>query len=100
MLPALALALLVHGQAASGATRETISCSEPVTPFCVESDATFEDELSIRRCRSEVEDYIDGIKEYVGCLSQQQRETEAWGTSIQRQFDCKASGKAGCAKAD
>jgi hypothetical protein len=97
LLLAAALLLLLHAQAFA-ASREITFCSEPVIPFCVESDATYEDELETKRCRSELENYVGGLKGYADCLKVQQQEANERGEELQSLFDCRASGKAGCRK--
>ena len=91
-LPAVVLTLLLSAPSPQAA----IFCSEPVEPFCVESDTTFEDQLGIKRCRGEVDEYVGGLEGYVECLAAQQKEIRGRGDAIKERFECRASGKAGC----
>ena len=79
-------------------TQAAIFCSEPVEPYCVESDSTFDDQLAIERCRSDVEDYVRGLEDYAKCLEAQQKEVRGAAAALKQWFECRASGKAGCTR--
>jgi hypothetical protein len=85
------LALLV-----SPPLHAAIFCSEPVEPYCAGSDSTYDDELGIKRCRSDVEEYVGGMEGYAKCLEAQQEEVRGWGSALKQWFECRASGKADC----
>lgn len=71
-------------------------CSEPVTPFCVNRSALFEDDLAKQRCEQEVSDYRASMAEYIECLSVQAEEADQRSSQIARRFDCMAAAGEDC----
>ena len=71
-------------------------CSEPVTPFCSNRGAVFEDEQSRERCRDEVNSYLEKMREFVACLSTQQEEARRHAEEIEARFECMAAGRDDC----
>lgn len=71
-------------------------CSEPVTPFCVNRSAIFDDAVAREACRREVRDYAAGLERYVQCLDEQSREAEARAEAVTKRFECKEQGREEC----
>lgn len=71
-------------------------CSEPTTPFCIDSYGTFDDEWSFRRCRSEVEAFVSVVQEFISCTRRNQQEAAEEADRIVERFNCKARGETFC----
>lgn len=93
---ALAVAAALAGAAGQSAGQVRTFCSEPVTPFCVNSAGTFEDKIAQERCAGELRAYIDKLDRYVACLAEQQREAQGRAAQMQARFDCMARGEQDC----
>jgi hypothetical protein len=48
---------------------DSLLCSQPVEPTCVDSEITYENEQRINRCRRDVERYAEQVREYTSCLN-------------------------------
>lgn len=93
---ALALAAALASAAGPSAGQVKTFCSEPVTPFCVNRPATFEDKAATERCRQDLRTYLEGLDRYVECLSEQQREAQGRAQEMETRFECMARGEQNC----
>ena len=73
-----------------------IICAEPMVPFCVDADFTFEDEVALQRCRRALEKFTAKTEEYIRCLSDKSDALTKQATELQRLFDCEESGQSDC----
>lgn len=90
----------VAGLALAGATgaaaQNTIICSQPVKPTCMRSDITFELDQRTKRCRRDVEAYVDAVDEYIACLGDKIDAQRQERKRIRETFECRAAGKSDC----
>lgn len=75
-MPDLRKALAVFGIVLSGVCLQQSAlaqefCSEPVAPYCVDTDSEFDTELQINRCEADLNDYEEQLAEYEQCIAQQ-----------------------------
>ena len=61
---AIALAITIGHSAAFAQS----VCYEPIAPFCMEPSTNFDSDAVRGRCETDIQDYIEKIDEYVGCL--------------------------------
>ena len=73
-----------------------IICAEPMFPFCVDADFTYEDDMALRRCRRDLEEFMAKTEEYIRCLSDKSDELTKQATELQRRFECRESGHSDC----
>ncbi len=71
-------------------------CTEPVPPSCVEDPASYTDELSIRRCESDVADFDEKIAEFQSCMAQSVDAAEGLLEQVHARHACLADGKEEC----
>lgn len=71
-------------------------CPEPSEPVCIDSFGTFDNEFSFDQCRTDVENFVSDVEDYVDCLDQeQQMKIDEANRAIER-FNCKAQGDNFC----
>lgn len=95
-----ALAFSTTFLAAGAVQAQSIYCSKPEPPYCIDGYNTFENEYSFRDCKFDMERYLDDIERYTQCLfdeadtmaSEARREANE---TIER-FNCKAEGNSFC----
>lgn len=46
-------------------------CSEPVAPYCVDTDSEFDSLLQVNRCQDDLADYQQQVNEYESCITSQ-----------------------------
>lgn len=46
-------------------------CSEPVAPYCVDTDSEFDSLLQVNRCQDDLADYEQQLNEYETCITSQ-----------------------------
>ncbi len=71
-------------------------CTEPVSPTCLDVEATFETDRGRKRCRRDVEEYAQAVEQYVACLRDKAQGKEQHAEELRERFRCKADGGAGC----
>lgn len=71
-------------------------CTEPVSPACLDVEATFETERSVKRCRRDVEDYAQAVEQYAACVRDKAEGKEQHAEELRERFRCKAEGGAAC----
>lgn len=75
---------------------ETMICSEPVVPTCIDSELTFEDEQRIDRCRSDVQGFREDIRTYIECLSGKIERQKDVRDRVTDQLECRADPEQSC----
>lgn len=89
-------ALAVAGIAGAGAARAAVYCSEPVTPFCVNRTAIYEDDSAAQTCGEEIREFAEGMSEYIECLGRMAEEARARVDELRERHECMAAGRDGC----
>lgn len=84
----------------SAAAMQSLYCTEPSEPYCIDAYGTFEDEFSFELCRGEMERYLQEVDRYTECIiDEAQREIEEArreaDETVER-FNCKAQGNTFC----
>ena len=61
-------AILMFVLLAFPANAQSLFCTEPVKPYCVDVESIFERDVDVERCRQDVEVYLEAAEEYGQCL--------------------------------
>lgn len=88
------LALLSTPALAQNANR--VLCSQPVEPTCVNTESTYENAQSRKRCSRDLEEYTTRVDEYVSCLQEKGRQLEREKDQLRQYFQCRAEGDGDC----
>jgi hypothetical protein len=73
-------------------------CAPPLRPNCIDVDATYGDDASIKSCQDKLALYTDGVIAYRACmLRETERAVREINSAIDR-FKCSASAKRLCPK--
>lgn len=95
-----ALAALLLGAFMPSAVAQSLYCSEPSEPYCIDAYGTFDNDWSFRSCRDEVERYLEEVDRYAQCLiDEAQREIDdarREADDVIERFNCKAQGNTYC----
>lgn len=67
----LFLCLVLTGLSMPGTAASQGFCSEPVAPYCVNEDATFDTILQVNRCEEDLANYEEQLAEYEQCIAEQ-----------------------------
>lgn len=67
----LVLCLAAAGLSVFGMAAGQDFCSEPVAPYCVDTDSEFETQLQINRCEDDLMNYEQQLDEYEQCIADQ-----------------------------
>lgn len=51
-------------------------CSEPSEPYCTDSYGTFTDEFDFERCKRNVEYYLDELRRYAMCITDEVKDKQ------------------------
>lgn len=86
---AIAIVLSLSTGALAQSSERTI-CSEPVNPTCIDSDLTYQDEERIKRCRSDVEAFVEHMQTYVSCLRDKAEQQESRLEALRSEFEDRA----------
>lgn len=90
-LAGLGLALLLTAPG-----RAQLLWTEPVEPFCVRQDRTYECEITIERCAKDLETYLAKTDEYVRCLRDAADEAAETAAQTRQLFECRKAGQTEC----
>lgn len=71
-------------------------CSEPSKPDCVDGSGYFDDQSDFTSCKSEVENYVDDVRRYSECLTDETNATIRESNEIVEKFNCRAEGRSFC----
>ncbi|KAA0597357.1 hypothetical protein FZ942_08815 [Azospirillum lipoferum] len=78
-------------------TTPAAGCLKPGVPLCMDDQATFLSADKMSSCQGEVKEYVDKSMAYLTCLNE---ENVATGRELSRnvdRFNCRLSGRKGCA---
>ncbi|CAO3354089.1 hypothetical protein [Azospirillum palustre] len=78
-------------------TTPAAGCLKPGVPLCMDDQATFLSADKMSSCQGEVKDYVDKSMSYLTCLNEENVST---GRELSRnvdRFNCRLSGRKGCA---
>ena len=75
---------------------QLLFCNEPIRPFCVGEEYTYERDIDVKRCRQNVERYLEDAEEYGQCLRDKAEAADATAKQIKQHFECKSSGSDDC----
>lgn len=65
------LCLALFGISMHGTALGQEFCSEPVAPYCAETDVEFDTVLQVNRCEDDLKEYEQQLDEYEQCITQQ-----------------------------
>jgi hypothetical protein len=71
-------------------------CSEPIEPGCVRLLGISRDQFSFDLCRSEVERYLNEIRDYQRCLRDEIDQKSDEANRVVEEFNCYARGNDIC----
>ena len=92
----LSIATLIVGFVFASDADASLYCSEPTEPSCISMLAISRDEFSFDTCRSEVESYLDEVRDYQQCLRDEINEKTDEANRVVEQFNCYAQGNELC----
>lgn len=81
---------------ASQQSRAFFYCNEPSEPSCVDGNGFFDDQSDFDNCKSEVESYINDVKEFSQCLIDANEAALKSSGEIVEKFNCRAEGRSYC----
>lgn len=67
----LLFGLIIAGLSVTSPAAAQAFCSEPVTPYCVDTESQFDTMLQINRCEEDLENYEQQLLDYEQCISNQ-----------------------------
>lgn len=71
-------------------------CTEPIEPSCLEIGETYAEEEDERRCRQDIETFIEEAKAFEQCLARSIEQTRKMRQAVEARFDCKQRGQTPC----
>lgn len=90
--------LLIAGLLAglAGPARSQALCSMPLPPTCADYAPTYEDGPTTERCRQELDQFGQDMKDYLSCLEKEVEQTMARADALREYFECRAAGREDC----
>jgi hypothetical protein len=68
------------------ASAAIMTCSDPLKPICVDMDNTFESETHMNRCKTDMDNYMQKVEEYVSCVKESSQENIDKARKIEKDF--------------
>ena len=83
LIPVVAGSVLLFPALASAAI---VMCSNPLKPICVDMDSTYESEAHTNRCKTDMDNYMKKVEEYVSCVKKSSQENIDKAREIEKEF--------------